>query len=779
MDIKEWLCDNDLSLTIWEKKYRNGNETFDEWLDRVSHGYEPVKKLIKEKKFLFGGRILASRGIKNRKVTYSNCYVISPPTDHIESIFECSSKLARTYSYGGGCGIDISKLRPNGAIVHNASKTSSGPVSFMDMFSQITQTISQNGRRGALMISMDVNHPDILEFVNCKTDLERVKYANISVRVNDEFMKAVENDDDYWLRYPCDFDITGIINTLSDKVKYGELIKFGEDLNQPCGQYLKKIKARDLFNRIVENNWDYAEPGILYWDRVKNYNILNNTDFEFAGVNPCSEEPLSAGSSCLLGSINLSEFVEKPFTKYAKINYDELESAVNIAIVGLNQVLIEGMDLHPLKEQRESVKNWRSIGLGTMGLADMFIKLGIKYGSKDSLDITEEVYKTIAKMAIMSSLELAKSHGCYPNCEKEKLKDSSFIKHLNLPEAILNDLDKYGLYNNQILTVPPCGSIATMISVSTGLEPIFAMKYTRKTQSLEGKDKIFDVYTKIADDYLKKNNTNVLPDYFVEAKDVDPLDKIKLLSIIQSYVDASLSTTTNMPNEATKQDVYNVYINAWKYGLKGVTIYRAGCKREGILVSTSTSKPKEEVKQPIQKFNYIQPISRKQIGTTYGATYSKQSSCGRLYITINKDDKGNIVELFTHTSKGGICQANLNALTRSVSLNLRSGVVLSEIIDQLKGIYCPACAALKAKGKKVDGLSCPDILSKTLADFVNQKNNNDKDKDKEIPVKIEKKIIEDVKEETTPFSICPECGEKLNHNGGCVSCTNCGFSKCD
>lgn len=284
MTAEEWLNNNQLSCTIFEKKYRNGEETLDEFFDRVSGKYEPVKTLIKERKFIFGGRILANRGITGRNVTYSNCYVISPPEDNIESIFECATKLARTYSYGGGCGIDLSELRPNGSIVHNAAKVSDGPVSFMDLFSQVTQTICQGGRRGALMISLDINHPDIEEFIDCKTNLERVKYANISVRVSDEFMKAVENDEDYILRWPCD---TCERWKHPERYDYNVLVKQEELLIPGCTAYFKKVRARDIFNKLVKNNWDYAEPGILYWDRISNYNLLDNTDFRYAGTNPC------------------------------------------------------------------------------------------------------------------------------------------------------------------------------------------------------------------------------------------------------------------------------------------------------------------------------------------------------------------------------------------------------------------------------------------------------------------------------------------------------------
>lgn len=268
MTVQDWLGkDNKIGIDIWERKYRHNNESFEEWLDRVSSGDENVKELIKSKKFLFGGRILANRGLHKmgNKVTYSNCYVITPPEDSIESIFECASKLARTFSYGGGCGIDISKLAPNGAKVNNTAKSTSGAVSFMDLYSSITGLIGQNGRRGALMLSMDCNHPDIESFIDIKNDLNKVTNANISIRFTDEFMNAVVNNEDYELSFT--------------REETGETIT-------------KTISARDLFKKLSDNNWNMGEPGCLFWDRISNYNLLSNTkEFEYAGTNPCAEEP--------------------------------------------------------------------------------------------------------------------------------------------------------------------------------------------------------------------------------------------------------------------------------------------------------------------------------------------------------------------------------------------------------------------------------------------------------------------------------------------------------
>ena len=334
--VEEWLGeDNALGIDIWTKKYQYNNESFPAWINRVSGGDEAVAELIEDKKFLFGGRILANRGLHEygEKITYSNCYVITPPDDNIESIFECAKKLARTYSYGGGCGVDISKLAPCGAKIRNAAKVTSGAVSFMDLYSLITGLISQNGRRGALMLSIDCHHPDLEEFIGIKSDLERVTKANISVRITNDFMKAVKNHEEFTLSFT--------------REETGETIE-------------KTVDAYEMFKKFSEMNWDYAEPGMLFWDRISNYNLLSeDPEFSYAGVNPCAEEPLPAGGSCLLGSINLSEFVKTN----KEFDFNGFDHTVEIAIKALNDVLDEGLPLHPLQEQRDSVRDWRQIGL--------------------------------------------------------------------------------------------------------------------------------------------------------------------------------------------------------------------------------------------------------------------------------------------------------------------------------------------------------------------------------------------------------------------------------
>lgn len=763
MTAEEWLNGNELSCNIFDKKYRNGSESLEEFFDRVSHGYEPVKELIRQKKFIFGGRILASRGVSGKKATYSNCYVIAPPEDNIESIFECSSKLARTYSYGGGCGIDISKLRPNGAEVHNASKTSSGPVSFMDMFSQITQTISQNGRRGALMISMDINHPDINEFINCKTDLSRVNYANISIRVNDEFMKAVEEDKDYTLRWPCDLVILEEACT-SVNPEYNVLTPiYGNpdfSSNRELFGYVKKVKARELFKKLVKNNWDYAEPGILYWDRIQGYNLLDNTDFEYAGTNPCAEEPLPAGGSCLLGSINLSEFVLDPFSGIARVDFDALEQAVFVAVTGLNQVLIEGLELHPLDEQKETVRDWRQIGLGTMGLADMLIKLGVKYGSKESITVIHNVYHAIATSAIYQSLALAKMHGCYRKCDKEALVDSNFIKNLQLPTVILDEIRQFGLYNSQLLTCAPTGSIGTMLQVSTGVEPNFALSYTRRTVSLNSEETTYKVDAKIVEDYYGlTDSTDNLPDYFVTSADIKPIDRIKVQAELQKFIDASISSTINLPKEATVEDVYNIYLEAWKNGLKGVTVYRSGCKREGIL--TTEEKPEDIV-------SVRAPKRPKELEADLHLVKSR----GKQFIVLVGLFNGRPYEIW--------------AFEPNITIGVASHK--GTITKKSKMHYMFESDYLKIHNLE---LANEDIEEKAATLYASMLLRHG------VPIKYVVKTAKKVNDNITSFSSamcrvlnkyvptevtgekCPECEGELIRESGCIHCKECGWSRCE
>lgn len=406
------------------------------------------------------------------------------------------------------------------------------------------------------MISLDCHHPDLLEFIDIKAKPDSVTKANISVRVTDDFMQAVENDADWVMSFT--------------REETGETIT-------------KTANARDIFNKLCLNNWNWAEPGILFWDRISQYNLLeNNPEFEYAGVNPCAEEPLPAGGSCLLGSINLAEFVNDK----REFMWDDFYGTIDVAIRALNVVLDEGLPLHPLQEQRDSVRDWRQIGLGVMGVADMLVKMHLRYDSDDAIEHCRDVSQALANHAMYVSAAMAREHGkTYPKYEVGTL-DTDFVRN-NADSITYNAIKKYGLYNSQLLTVAPTGTLSAMLGVSGGLEPIFAKSYKRKTESLHDKTTYYDVLTPIYQRYADEHGLTVddeFPSWFVDSSEINPIQRVKMQEAWQLGIDASISSTVNLPKSATVDDVSNIYMEAWRHGLKGITIYRSGCMREGVLV---------------------------------------------------------------------------------------------------------------------------------------------------------------------------------------------------
>lgn len=573
----------DLQRDIYEKKYRYDSESFDQFLERVSGGNNPVKKAIKDKKFMPAGRILAGRGLDKlgRKITLSNCYVMPKVEDNIESIFDTAKYLARTYSYGGGVGLTLSKLRPKGAKVNNAASTTTGAVSFMDLYSLVTGLIGMRGRRGALMLNLDVNHPDIEDFIDVKNDLSKVTYANISVNIDDKFMEAVKKDEEYDL--------------------YFKVEATGEEI-------LKKVKAKELFRILAKNNWNMAEPGILYKNKIDSWHLMSDdSSFEFAGVNPCAEETLPAFGSCNLSSINLSEFVKNPFTRYSRFEFEKFSEMVRNGVIYLNEVLDENMDLHPLKEQREMSAELRQIGLGIMGLADMFIKLGIKYGSSESISLIHQIGRTMINEALRQSALLAEKEGPFPRYNGEAVLSSSFLKS-NVDDDVLELIKEHGLRNSQLLTIPPTGSISTLIGCSNGVEPIFQISYTRKSESLHHEDTYYQVFTSIVKDYMDENNLSredELPDFFITTSNLNYKDRIEVQAAWQQYIDASISSTVNVPNSFTVEEVEDLYIYAWERGLKGITIYRDGCARSGILITNNSKSRLDRIDELQDEINQL------------------------------------------------------------------------------------------------------------------------------------------------------------------------------
>ena len=729
MTVEEWLGEeNQLGTDIWTKKYCNDGESFDEWITRISGGNEEIAEYIRKKKFLFGGRILSNRGLdqQGRKVTYSNCYVIDPPEDNIESIFDCAKKLARTYSYGGGCGVDISKLSPRGAKINNAAKETSGSVSFMELYSLVTALIGQNGRRGALMISIDCSHPDVEEFIDLKTDLEKVTKANISVRIHEDFMEAVKKNEEYRLHYK--------------REATGEVIE-------------RSVNARELFRRIAETNWDYAEPGALFWDRIEGWNLLSNTkEFSYAGVNPCAEEPLPAGGSCLLGSINLSEFVQDPFTDHAQFDFEGLKHCVDVAVRALNEVLEEGLPLHPLEEQRESVAEWRQIGLGIMGLADCLIKLGLTYGEEDAVEMCDNIGFAMADSAIAASAMLAKEKGPFAACNTEEITSTPYFE-ANTTEKTRELVRKYGMRNSQLLTIAPTGTLSTMLGISGGIEPVYANYYERKTESLHGTDVYYKVYTKIVENYMKQHgirNDADLPDYFVTAMTLDYRQRIDMQAVWQTHIDASISSTVNVPNRFTVEE---------KKETKKLSAGE-GLKRGEILLVT------DDV------------VGKKRKLTT---------GCGSLHcIALFDPHTGALLETYLSKGSTGGCNNFMVGLSRMISISARGGIDIETIVDQLNSSgSCPSYTARRVSRKDTSkGACCPMAVGNALMDMYNEmqeelaeKNGGNRSAAARRTEKAPKPKAVNTETETDRM-YCPECGEPLVFEEGCNICKCCGWSKC-
>lgn len=670
--------------------------------------------------------------------------IVDRPLINEASIFDCAKKLARTYSYGGGCGVDISKLSPRGAKVNNAAKETTGSVSFMDLYSMVTGLIGQAGRRGALMLSLSCEHPDLEEFIGIKSDLDRVTKANISIRITDKFMAAVKNKTPFTLSFT--------------RLETGETIT-------------KEIDAYEMFHKMCEMNWDYAEPGMLFWDRINNWNLLSCDDeFEYAGTNPCAEEPLPAGGSCLLGSINLAEFACD-----TGFDFESFKHCVKSSVIALNEVLDEGLPLHPLKEQRESVYDWRQIGLGIFGLADLLIKLGIKYGSPEAIDLCDMIGHTMADMAIKTSAVLAKEYGVYPKYKPEAVEQSAFYSKNALGET-KELVESFGLRNSQLLTIAPTGSLSTMLGVSGGIEPIFANYYTRKTESLKGHDEYYKVYTPIVKEYMDKHglkDDSELPDYFVTAQTLDYKNRIYMQSIWQSHIDASISSTVNVPNDFTVEQVEGLYMTAWDAGLKGVTIFRDGCKRAGILTI------KENVEDIVEKPHRLERgMIIKADDNCIGKKRTLRTGCGTLHCEAFFDpDNGQLLETYFSKGSSGGCNNFMIGLSRMISLAARGGIDVYSIVDQLKSSgTCPSYAVRTAtKHDTSKGSSCPVAIGNALLEMYEEMMDEVSFSD------VEEKELEVITPKIVPVSKakCPQCGGELVFEGGCNTCKNCGWSKCD
>ncbi len=711
----------------------------------------------------------------------SACFVL-PVEDTMEGIFEAIKNAALIHKSGGGTGFSFSRLRPKGSSVNSTGGVASGPVSFMKVFNAATEAVKQGGtRRGANMGILRVDHPDILEFISCKKDNSEITNFNLSVGITEDFMRAVEHSLEYELIDP--------------KTK------------KPVG----KLNAKKVYDEIVEMAWKNGEPGIIFLDRLNKDNVTPVLG-EIESTNPCGEQPLLPFEACNLGSINLYNMLDSEKTS---LNYDKLEATVKKAVHFLDNVI--DVNKYPLPEIDKMTRGTRKIGLGIMGWADMLCALGIPYNSQQAIDLADKVMGFISKSALRASQELAEQKGVFPYYE-----DSIFAKK------------GIKLRNATTTTIAPTGTLSLIAGVSSGIEPIFAISYIRnvmdnselievnpvfKDAAIKGKFYSEELMRKIAHAGTVKYLEEIPKDIrniFVTAHDVRPEWHVKMQAAFQKHTDNAVSKTVNLSHDATTEDVREVFIQAYKTQCKGVTIYRDG-SRDFQVLNIGKVKGKEEAAAaqslPDVDNEYcdscndlskrktgIEPRPRPDITT--GFTEKVRIGCGNLYITVNYDETG-ICEVFTNTGRAGGCPSQSEATSRLVSVALRSGMDVKAIVEQLKGIRCPS--TIRQKGLKV--LSCPDAIGRLIEkvakiqsgskeeeaglDFTTQEYSvvsrpnvsvsNETACASECHVCTIKEVCANTElglDEESLGGACPECGKSVEHEGGCVICRHCGYSKC-
>lgn len=682
-----------------------------------------VECLLANGAFFFGGRTMYLAGRKNEiNAAGSNCYVVPIEDDTIEAIYEANKHMARIFSKGGGVGTDISILRPRNAKVNNAAKSSTGAVSFLDLFNETGNVISQHGRRGATMVSIDCSHPDIEELLDTKMKGDRLQSMNVSIKFTDEFMTAVDCDKPYTLK----FDV------------------------KSTGEHIEKtIKAREFFKKFCECQWNWGDPGALFIDRFDEYNLLSGYDnFHILTTNPCAELPLGAWGSCNLGSINLAKFVHMPTGKFC---WDSFIDTVHVAVRALNDALDYSYDKQPYEENRKYIRDWRPIGLGVFGYADMLVELGLEYGSEKALEFTRKLFHCLTNEAVKASALLCQDYfNTFGEYDYDKTADSKFFQSLD--DDTKECVKEHGLLNGQIISVAPTGSISLLAGRYTGgCEPIYKLYYERTTHKLEEQGKTFRVFSRSIENLLARNKLpmdmsaedikKMFP-YVIESHDVEPIRRILTQATMQKYVDNSISSTVNLPESATPDDIFAIYDAAWQAGCKGITVFRDNCARGNIL---GLSKKEEK---PTILHDSLKPERRGDIGTLVGKTYTQVMGDGtKLYITVNwKDDK--LFEIFVNSERH---KDEVDGITRLISLSMRCGVSIDAIIKQLF---------------KLNADSVGFAVGMTLNDA--------------YTLDSHEPIVQEVEVEDRPREMeCPECHSKnVKLSGHCWQCDSCGASGC-
>lgn len=686
----------------------------------------------------------------------SACFVL-PVGDSMDEIFDAVKNAALIHKSGGGTGFSFSRLRPAGATVRSTGGVASGPISFMKVFNSATEAVKQGGtRRGANMGILRVDHPDILDFIRCKQQDAEITNFNISVGLTEAFMTAVERNETYELKDPHD------------------------------GRIVKEIPAREVFDLIVDMAWRNGEPGMVFLDRLNRDNVVPGAG-EIESTNPCGEQPLLPYESCNLGSVNLSQMLKREGGRYV-VDYDLLGSTVESAVHFLDNVI--EVNKYPLELIGERTRATRKIGLGVMGFADMLYRLGVPYNSEEGIALAERVMGFIQQRAHEASEALAKARGAFPLFAASTLAGGEPIR------------------NATCTTIAPTGTISIICDASSGVEPLFALAFVRNVMDRDALPQVDAYFEEVAkregfysDELMRRiaqegtlAHIDEVPAHirrvFVTAHDISPEYHIRMQAAFQKYTDNAVSKTVNFPTEATRDEVAEVYRLAYSLGCKGVTIYRDGSRNEQVLtVGTAAAKsPAPAVPAPAVSTR-ITPRPRPEV--TRGITEKVVIGCGNLYITVNYDDKG-ICEVFTNLGRAGGCPSQSEATSRLISTALRSGLEVDAIIEQLKGIRCHSTLRQRGVNKNIKVLSCPDAIGRVLDKVaklcregeqiglpVEQGRASTFVSVPEEPANGDDDVIAEENGVSNLInSPCPECGGAMEHEGGCVVCRGCGYSRC-
>lgn len=744
MTIQEWLGeDNKLGIDVWNRKYRFKEESFDEWLDRISDGNQKIRQMIIDKKFLYGGRILANLNTETKQ-GISNCTTLGYVEDSLEQIMDVSKELAMSYKSEAGVGIALSKIRPRGAKIGEKG-VSDGVIGFLKIFNAVTANVSRgNQRRGALFCGLHCDHPDIMEFIKIKKENKgangEITSANISVLVTDEFMEHYVKGESY----KKDFIV--------------------EDTGEVIPHVVNTV---EIMNAIIDTPKTAFEPGIIFVDRLKEGHLFGGVynDKELM-MNACTEFYGKKGTVCLLGSMNLSAYVKEEFG-HSFFDFKTFGEDVKVAIDALDKAHDYGVGRNGIRLQDERAYTHRGLGLGIMGLADMFMKLGIKYGSHESVELSEKIAKLMRNKAIEESQYLGQLYGQPMGV----IEDEKRMSELGIPHI-------KGLRNNSLLSIAPAGSISLLLNISTGIEPVFRTSYIRKTESLMDEDKYYEVFHKPIQDIVDKFGYQ--PDYCIDTRDVSVEEKVDIIAAWQKYVDLSISNTTNFKDSATVEEIKNLYTYGWKKKVKGLTVYVDG-SIEGVL---------NDKIETIDSSNvlFTQDVPRGEMSKVPADTYyipkDMNHGCGRSKIMIGFSPSENRVVDVYHIARGeGGCSKNTQGEAILMSQVLRLGGNLEDVKKSFRGIEsCMSCVMSKMKGRKVDGINCPNILIDLVINTQNELKQNDITIEEIIKtIKTDEPVII-CKPETNIVAEkikCPECGAELSPIGGCWTCSHCGYSKCD